>query len=162
MGGEVLPEDQLSKAFGDPSLYKLLDLPGFTTRHGKEIRGPEIFACARVLRAKYAKVGVVGYCWGAWGCLQLGAKGNDLVDCVSVAHPSFFTTSEIDALGVPVQIIAPETDTQLTPVMKEYVNRVIPGLGVPYMYDYYSGLSHGFAAKGMLGILPSSFSSCFG
>lgn len=92
----------------------------------------------------------MGYCWGGWGALQLGAKGNDLVDCVSVAHPSRFTKDEIDALGVPTQIIAPETDSQLTPELKEYCNKVVPSLGLPYMYDYYPGVKHGFAARGEL------------
>ena len=70
------------------------------------------------------------------------------MDCVSIAHPSIFTKGEIDAVSVPIQLIAPETDSQLTPEMKEYFNRVIPSLGVPYMYDYYPGLAHGFAGKG--------------
>jgi len=123
------------------------------SRNNKEIRRPEIIACAGALRSKYNKVGAVGYCYGGWGCLQLGAKDNDLVDCISIAHPSIITTAEIDALNVPTQIIAPETDPQLTPELKEYCNRVIPGLGVPYMYDYYPGLRHGFAAKGELKFL---------
>jgi dienelactone hydrolase len=56
--------------------------------------------------------------------------------------------SEIDTLAVPTQILAPEIDPALTPELKEYCNRVIPTLGIPYQYDYYPGLRHGFAAKG--------------
>jgi len=148
-GGEVLPEQSIISAFsGDSEKMKELDLPSFFTRHGKEPRGPEIFAAAKTLRAQYSKVGAIGYCYGGWGCFQLAAKGNNLVDCVSVAHPSFLANSEIDTLSVPVQIIAPENDPQLTPELKEYCNKVIPTLGIKYQYDYYPGLAHGFAGRG--------------
>ena len=127
---------------------KKLDIPDFLGRNSKDIRGPEIFAAAKALKAQYKKVGAVGYCYGGWACFQLGAKGNNLIDALSVAHPSMLTKDEIDAVAVPTQILAPETDPMLTPELKEYANKVIPGLGVPYRYDYYAGLVHGFAAKG--------------
>ncbi|KUJ07821.1 endo-1,3-1,4-beta-D-glucanase [Mollisia scopiformis] len=148
--GEVLDPDLLTDAYttGDPEKMRQLDMPSFTGRHSKKIRGPEIFACAKALKAQYKKIGAVGYCYGGWASFQLGAKGNNLVDAVSVAHPSQVTTKEVDALGVPTQILAPEFDQQLTPELKEYCNRIIPGLGIPYRYDYYPGLVHGFAAKG--------------
>jgi dienelactone hydrolase len=144
----VIPPAKLEEALADPAKMQLLDLPGFLGRNSKEIRSPELFACAQALKAKYTRVGAIGYCWGGWACFRLAAKGNNLLDCVSVAHPSLLEKSEIDALGVPTQICAPETDNQLTPELKEYCNKVIPGLGLPYQYDYYPGLVHGFAAKG--------------
>jgi len=147
-GGEVIPEEKIDEGLADPAKMKLLDLPGFIGRNSKEIRSPEIFACAKALRASYKKVGAIGYCYGGWACFRLAAKGENLLDCVSIAHPSLLEKSEIDTLGVPAQIIAPETDSQLTPELKEYCNKVIPGLGIPYQYDYYPGLVHGFAAKG--------------
>lgn len=55
---------------------------------------------------------------------------------------------EIAGVKVPVQILAPETDTQLTPELKEYANNVIPSKGVPYEYVYFPGLVHGFAGRG--------------
>jgi dienelactone hydrolase len=121
--GEVIPEKKIEEAFADPDPEKkkmqLLDLPGFLGRHSKEIRSPEIFACVKTLKAEYKKVGAIGYCWGGWACFRLAAKGNNLLDCVSVAHPSRLEKSEIDVLGVPTQILAPETDQQLTPELKE-------------------------------------------
>jgi dienelactone hydrolase len=127
---------------------KEIDMPGFVGRNNKDLRWPEMLACAKALKASYTKVGAIGYCYGGWGCFRLAAKGNNLLDCMTVAHPSIFDKSEIDALGVPTQIIAPERDPQLTPEMKVYCNTVIPTLGIPYRYDYYPGLTHGFAAKG--------------
>ena len=51
-------------------------------------------------------------------------------------------------LGVPIQILAPETDTQLTPELKEFCNRIIPTLGLDYAYEFFPGLAHGFATRG--------------
>ena len=120
----------------------------FVGRNSKEIRGPQIFDFARELKKKYGKVGTVGYCYGGWAVFQLGAKGKDVVNCVSTAHPSFLTKLEIRNIGVPIQILAPETDTQLTPDLKEFCNSIIPTLGVSYAYEFFPGLAHGFATRG--------------
>lgn len=143
-GGEVL--DPASMAT-EESRAKV-DLPGLLKRNSKEIRQPEIFACAKALKQQYKRVGAIGFCYGGWACFRLGAKGENLVDCISMAHPSLVEKSEIDAVGVPVQIMAPETDQQFTPELKEHSNKVIPALGLDYDYQYFPGLVHGFAVKG--------------
>lgn len=74
--------------------------------------------------------------------------GNNLVDCISTAHPSFLLTSEIDAVSVPVQILSPENDPLYTEDLKAYSNKVIPTLGIEYDYQYFPGLAHGFATRG--------------
>lgn len=124
-------------------------MPGFLARNSKEIRKPEIMECAKILRAKYHKVGAIGYCWGGWGVFQLGARENGgLVDCVSIAHPALLEKEEIDNIGVPVQILAPEFDPTFTAELKEHANKVIPTLGVPYDYQHFPGIDHAFAIRG--------------
>ena len=49
----------------DGELEKL-DIKTFMEPNTREKREPEIFECARALRAKYKKVGAVGYCFGGW------------------------------------------------------------------------------------------------
>lgn len=121
----------------------------FIGRNSKEIRFPEIKAAAQEMRSLgFKKTAAIGYCYGAWACFQLGSKENKLVDCISMAHPSLVTKEEIDNVAVPVQIMAPETDPMFVPELKEHANKVIPTLGVEYDYQYFPGLSHGFAAKG--------------
>lgn len=73
--------------------------------------------------------------------------GSDLVDCISTAHPSGLTKDEINAVGVPVQIIAPEHDPVFTPELKAYANSVIPTLNVEYDYQYFPGVAHGFSVR---------------
>src|SRR6266536_1168170 len=109
-GGEVVPPEIV----GDVSRWGEIDVPGLVSRNSKDIRQPEIFECARALRARYKRVADVGFCYGGWAICRLGAKGNNLVDCVSTAHPSLLEKSEMEKIGVPIQIMAPEFDTAIT------------------------------------------------
>ncbi|GAB7354854.1 hypothetical protein MBLNU459_g5230t1 [Dothideomycetes sp. NU459] len=142
-GGEVVAPETLE----DEKKRAEFDVMAFIGRNNKEIRGPSIFAVAKELKKEYKKIGAIGFCYGGWAVFQLGAKGNNLVDAISTAHPSLLTKEEIQSIDVPVQIMAPETDPMLTPELKEFCNATIPTLGVPYQYDYYPGLVHGFAVR---------------
>ncbi|GAM87178.1 hypothetical protein ANO11243_051990 [Dothideomycetidae sp. 11243] len=120
----------------------------FMGANTKDIRKPELFAVAKELKSKYKRVGATGYCWGGWACFQLGGKGEDLVDCVTVAHPAMLTTEEIDNIGVPIQIHAPENDFTFTPELKAYSLEKIPKLNLPFSYQLHPGQEHGFASRG--------------
>lgn len=123
-------------------------------RNSKPKRYPELLACTQQLRAKYERVGVIGYCAGGWSSFRLGSKGNNpsldqcLVDCISAAHPTWLTKEEIDDINVPVQILAPEHDVAFNPELKAYANAVIPTKGVPYDYQYFPGVEHAFCTRG--------------
>lgn len=132
----------------DRSRWGELDIPAFVERNSKQRRRDEVFACARALRGRYRRVAAVGFCFGGTFVFQLGARGLGLVDCIATAHPTYLTEAEIDAVAVPVQILAPERDHTFTPALKEYCNRVIPTLGVPYDYQHFPGVEHSFATRG--------------
>lgn len=51
-----------------------IDVAGCVQRNSREIREPEIFACAKKLRREYNKVGAVGFCYGGMRCAQLPAS----------------------------------------------------------------------------------------
>ncbi len=105
--------------------------------------------CAQILRSKHERLGAMGFCFGGWAVFQLGSTANKgLVDCISMAHPSFLTEEEIQSVGVPVQILAPENDRLYTQELKAFSNRVIPTLGVPYDYQHFPKVEHGFAVRG--------------
>ncbi|KAF4214651.1 hypothetical protein CNMCM8980_008177 [Aspergillus fumigatiaffinis] len=147
-GGESLPPDIVL----DKTRWGELDLPGFMSRNTKAIREPEIFSCAKALRTAhgYASIGAIGICYGGWAVFRLGAKDVQLVDCISTAHPTFLEQKDIREVGVPVQILAPEHDPQFTEELKAFSNEVIPKLGLPYDYQYFPSLEHGFATRGNL------------
>jgi dienelactone hydrolase len=57
--GEVLPSEAIIHR-----RWHEIDVPGFLKKNSRDIREPEIFECARVLRARYKKLGAVGFCYG--------------------------------------------------------------------------------------------------
>ena len=165
-GGEVVPPDTMS----DPEKQAKFDVRDFLMgKNSKDIRWPEIEACAKSLKGElgFKKVGAIGYCYGGWAVFQLGKKGrrtihlsvcpcarneltplgNPLVDCISTAHPSLLTKEEINDVGLPVQILAPEHDPLFVPEMKAYANETIPKLNVAYDYQFFPGVGHGFAIR---------------
>ncbi|KAF2237005.1 dienelactone hydrolase family protein [Viridothelium virens] len=141
--GDVVDPDTMD----NPEKREKFNVGAFLGKHGKQTRGPEIFDAAKTLKSQYKKVAAIGFCWGAWGSLQVAAKGNNILDAVSVAHPSLLEKSEIENIGVPVQFLAPETDPQFTPELKQFTLETLPKLNVPFEYIYFPGLVHGFAAK---------------
>ncbi|KAL8951012.1 MAG: hypothetical protein Q9222_002988 [Ikaeria aurantiellina] len=147
--GEVVPADILDdEKTRDEFLAR--ELKPWLERHSKANRAAPIHDAAKVLKQDlgYKKVGAIGYCWGGWAVFQLAAKGKNMVDCISAAHPSLLTKEEINELAVPVQILAPEHDMSFTPELKEYTNKTIPALGIEYDYQYFPKLMHGFGTRG--------------
>ena len=163
--GEIVTTETMD----DPKKREAFDLMAFIGRNSKEKRFPEISEFAKALKTNqgFKKVGAIGFCYGGWAVFQLGAKGGltcwkpsllylridyssgkNLVDCISTAHPSLLTKEEINTVGVPVQIMAPEHDPAFTPELKAHANSVIPTLNVEYDYQYFPGLSHGFSIRG--------------
>ncbi|KAK4207431.1 putative hydrolase [Rhypophila decipiens] len=148
-GGEVLSPDLIN----NKAEWDKLDLPSFMARNSKPIRGPQAASFAKFLRtsAGHKHLGAIGYCFGGWVAFQLGAGGDcnpSLVDCIVAAHPTFLTEDEIRAVKVPVQIIAPEVDPIFTEELKAFAQAEIPKLGVPFDYQFFPGLEHGFSVRG--------------
>lgn len=139
-----------SEIIRDNSLLREFDLTGFHKHNAKEVRWPELLSCVKALRSQYKRIGVLGYCYGGWSSFRLGSKSHSppLVDCISAAHPTWLTKEEIDDIGVPVQILAPEVDPLFTPELKAYANSVIPTKSVPYDYQFFPGVEHSFATRG--------------
>lgn len=119
----------------------------FMDRHNKDARWSAVKEHALTLKRRYKKVVAIGYCYGAWACFKLGADPQ-LIDAISVAHPSFVEKSEIDATKVPTQILAPEIDLAFTEELKNYALEKLPQLNIPWEYVYFPGVQHGFATRG--------------
>jgi dienelactone hydrolase len=131
----------------DPEKAKKFDLMDFIGRNSKDIRYPAIKEHAQTLRKQYKKVAAIGYCYGGWACFKLGVDPQ-LIDAISMAHPSLVEKAEIDATKVPIQILAPENDFAFTEELKKYAVEKLPQLKIPYEYIYFPGVQHGFAARG--------------
>ncbi|KAL2256929.1 hypothetical protein VTK26DRAFT_912 [Humicola hyalothermophila] len=155
-GGEVLP-----RALVTSGAFDALGLPSFLRRNPKTARGPEMASFARFLRGRHRRLGAIGFCYGGWGvfhvgqamaCVHSARDDSDallpLVDCISTAHPSLLEMEEMRRVGVPVQILAPERDVAFTEELKAFALAEIPKLSVPFDYQIFPGLEHGFAVRG--------------
>lgn len=131
----------------DPEKAKNFDIMAFIGRNNKEIRWPAIKEHAQTLKKQYKKVVAIGYCYGAWACFKLAADPQ-LIDAVSMAHPSLLEKAEIDAAKTPVQILAPENDMAFTEELKKYSLEKLPQLNISWEYVHYPGVQHGFAVRG--------------
>ena len=72
-GGFVVSPD----LFDNPEKRDEFDVKDFVTiKNGKDVRRPEIEACAKALKNElgFKKVGAVGYCYGGWVVFHLGNK----------------------------------------------------------------------------------------
>ncbi|KAG9229506.1 dienelactone hydrolase family protein [Amylocarpus encephaloides] len=145
-GSEILPFDKILS--GD---WSSLDLPGFLARNSREIREPEIFACAKALRGQFKKVGAVGFCYGGWAVLRLAAKEHDgapLVEAITCGHPSLMVKKDFDEVAVPAQILAPEFDPVYTAELKTHTFETLQKLAVPFDYQHFPGVEHACFMRG--------------
>ncbi|KAK0880995.1 hypothetical protein LTR87_005116 [Friedmanniomyces endolithicus] len=109
---------------------------------------PKSFACAKKLRAEYKKLGAIGYCYGGWAVCRLGAKGNNLVDCISMGHPSMLVKEDIDGVAVPTQILAPEIDAAYTEELKQHTWKTLQKNRVAFAYEHFPGVEHSCFTRG--------------
>ncbi|KAL2834624.1 Alpha/Beta hydrolase protein [Aspergillus pseudoustus] len=148
-GGETLPFEPLIAGRFD----EVDDLPGFRARNAREIREPEIFACAKALRDSHKTILAVGFCYGGWAVFRLGAPNDDsdgrpLVDAITAAHPSWLTKEDIDNVVAPVQILAPELDPIFTPELKTHTFESLQRRGVPFDWQHFPGVEHACMTRG--------------
>lgn len=140
---------------------------------------PGMLAYARAMRADLpegGKLGVAGFCWGAWGatklCVEPAVEGGKerLIDAQFNAHPSFIADTPqmvVDAimeLRVPYASAVAEKDFQFNADVAEKTEAKVreattgPGSGAAaadgqsqgdYTYEFkiYKGCRHGFAVR---------------
>ncbi|KAI1329043.1 dienelactone hydrolase [Xylariaceae sp. FL0255] len=127
-----------------------IDFDTLTKQHSREIRGPEIEACARSLKADlgFKKVGAIGYCYGGWAVCELAAHTPAIVDAVSMGHPSMLVKEDIDNIKVPVQILAPEHDPVYTAELKTHSFETLQKVKVPFEYIHFPNVVHGCLVRG--------------
>ena len=152
-GGEHLPWGPL--AAGDFAALPRGALEAFMRKNGRAAREPELFACARALRAGpwgFRRVGAAGFCYGGWACFRLAAAEHQppLVDCISVGHPSLLTAEDVDGVGghAPVQMLAPEVDPMYTAELKLHTFTTLQRLNVPFEYRHFPGVVHACFIRG--------------
>jgi len=124
------------------------DFMAWRGRHPKNERYATIVNVATELREKHGvtKLAAIGFCWGGWGTLKLGAT--DLVDAVAVAHPSLFDfPADIENLKKPCLFLMAETDQQFGPEKQEMSKEILKNRPEEHKFVFYPGTKHGFAVR---------------
>ncbi|KAI3316884.1 dienelactone hydrolase [Xylariaceae sp. AK1471] len=129
-----------------------IDMAGVARDNAREIRAPEMEACAKALKSElgFKRLGAIGFCYGGWAVCHLGSKEQNpkLVDVISMGHPSWLVKEDVDKLAVPIQILAPEHDHAYTPDLKKYTFAKLLELNLPFEYVHYPGAEHGGLVRG--------------
>ncbi|KAI0490598.1 putative hydrolase [Xylaria cf. heliscus] len=132
--------------------FEEIDLPAMAKKNAREVRQPEMEACAKALKGEHGfkRLGAIGFCYGGWAVCALGHKQHTppLVDAVSMGHPSWLVREDIDNLAVPVQILAPELDHAFTADLKKHAFETLLRLNLPFDYVHYPGVVHGALVRG--------------
>ncbi|TGJ83955.1 hypothetical protein E0Z10_g4809 [Xylaria hypoxylon] len=132
--------------------FDKIDLVSMAKQNSREVRGPEMVACAKALKGEHGfkRLGSIGFCYGGWGICYLASKerGEKLVDAVSMGHPSWLVKEDIANLTVPIQILAPEIDHSFPPELKAYTFETLLKLNLPFDYVHYPGIVHGGLVRG--------------
>ncbi|KAF2965076.1 hypothetical protein GQX73_g8479 [Xylaria multiplex] len=132
--------------------FEEINLADMAKQNSREIRGPEMVACAKALKGEHGfkRLGAIGFCYGGWAVCHLGSKerGEKLVDAVSMGHPSWLVKDDIANLTVPIQILAPEIDPAFPSELKAYTFETLLKLNLPFDYVHYPGIVHGGLVRG--------------
>ncbi|KAL0484306.1 AIM2 [Acrasis kona] len=140
VNGEGIPVSYLSG--------EKYDVAAWVSRHPKETCRHIIFDAARSLKSDmgYEKIGVVGYCFGGWGTLELGAS--DLVNAVAVAHPSLLNfPADVENLKQPALFLCAEVDQQFPLDKVERSKQITSEKALDNKFVFYPGTEHGFAMR---------------
>ncbi|KAI1170384.1 dienelactone hydrolase [Nemania sp. FL0916] len=112
------------------------DVEDIAKKQSRDIRGPEVVACA-CARAIKAELGFKRLC-------AAQAQGiPPLVDAISMGHPSWLVEDDIDNISVPFQTLAPEHDPAYSPGLKSYTFRAAFNMKVPFDYRHFPGAVDG-------------------
>lgn len=157
----LLVADQLAKLGGykvyipdilenDPVPATHGDLGPWLQKHSQEVTKPIIEGFLKPLREQVGSetfVGVIGYCFGAkYAIQQIASDG--YATAAAVAHPSFVTIEEVEAIKKPLLISAAETDPIFTVELRHQTEEALAKIKARYQLDLFSGVVHGYAVRG--------------
>mmetsp|Transcript_2130 Transcript_2130/g.2085 ORF Transcript_2130/g.2085 Transcript_2130/m.2085 type:complete len:240 (-) Transcript_2130:109-828(-) len=129
------------------------DFSAWLEKHSSETTKPIVDGfLAQLTKEKSPKsLFGIGYCFGAKYCIQNLTKDGYLT-AGAVAHPSFVSVEEVEAVTKPILISAAETDSIFPEELRNKTIQILAANKIRYQLDLFLGVSHGFAVKGDLSI----------
>ncbi|KAL0477078.1 AIM2 [Acrasis kona] len=103
---------------------------------------------ANELKEKHGvtKLAVIGYCWGGFSTLMIGAT--DIANAVAVAHPSRLDfPGDIERIKKPCLFLCAEVDHQFPLENVEKSKEILKDRPEGHKFVQYPGTNHGFAVR---------------
>jgi len=139
-----------AKMMLNPELRAKFDFPAWKAKHSEQNTWPEITGFVEEVRKHHGVTAIasVGYCWGGWASLRLGAT--DLVDAVAVGHPSLVQfPADIENIKKPSLFLCAEIDEHFNLEIVEKAKAILAAKNPQFSVFYiYPGTRHGFAVRG--------------
>ncbi|KAI5119205.1 hypothetical protein M0805_004460 [Coniferiporia weirii] len=103
----------------------------------------------------YAKIGIVGYCWGGATGIRLASTG--LIDTAVIVHPGRCNAEQIRAMKTPTSWLCAEEDPSFGPELRAEAEAIFAARKdkpdfLAYEFHEYKGTVHGFAARPELSV----------
>ncbi len=151
-------EESLGKVAPTPELREKVNLQEFLGKyHPREWAWERASKWISDIRKAHpnAKVGTVGFCWGAPTTLKAADKNTpkeQSADALAFAHGSLVQVTDFDNVSKPGLYITPEHDAIFTEEIRlggiEKTKQLAKENGVYSRWSYYPLVSHGFAVRG--------------
>lgn len=134
---------------GDDCEFGVTDLGKWLPNHGSDVTRPIVESflngLTKAIDTKF--IGLIGYCFGAKYVIQQLTKSTK-VTTGAIAHPSFVSIDEVSEISKPLLISAAENDHIFTDELRKQTEEKLKEIKARYQIDLFSGVSHGYAARG--------------
>ncbi|ODV80489.1 alpha/beta-hydrolase [Suhomyces tanzawaensis NRRL Y-17324] len=124
-------------------------LKAWLPQHTPEITRPIADKFLADVKKEYSPkfFGSIGHCYGAkYTIVNLGADG--ILDAGAIAHPSYVTVDDVEAIAKPLIISSSENDYIYPTDLRHKTEEILTKNGVRYESTVYSGVEHGYAVRG--------------
>lgn len=102
--------------------------------------------CADLKGLGITKLGTEGFCWGGLYSAILAKTGQ--VDSAIIAHGSFITKEDVEAIAKPTLWLCASNDMMITPEFLKEIESVMATKPFPSLIKVYPNTEHGFSVRG--------------
>lgn len=129
------------------------------TRHTPEETSPIVEGFVSKVKAELKPKTLVGigYCFGAKYLVRLISKEKPWFDSGAIAHPSFVSFEEVEAIEKPILISAAAIDLIFTAELRHETERILIENENTFQLDLFGKVSHGFSSRGDISVPHSKY-----
>lgn len=153
----LIPDILKGDDYQDLNSLKLL--PDWLPRHTPEETSPIVEGFVSKVKAELKPKTLVGigYCFGAKFLVRLISKEKPWFDSGAIAHPSFVSLEEVEAIEKPILISAAAIDLIFPAELRHETERILIENENTFQLDLFGKVSHGFSSRGDISVPHSKY-----